>query len=72
MSLIRIARQIATVPDFLRHLEDQVRDENPALVNSVSPDELKVLKRLAMGNIPLVKWCTEGDSPPIEENWWIT
>ncbi len=72
MSLIRIARQIATVPDFLRHLEDQVRDENPALVNSVSADELNVLKRLVMGKIPLVKLCTEGDGPPIEENWWIT
>ncbi len=71
MSLIRIARQIATVPGYLHHLEDQVRDNDPAIVNSVSPDELHVLKRLAMGKFPVIKLCTEGDGPPIEENWWI-
>ncbi len=72
MSLKWIAQQIATVPGFLRHLEEQVRDNDPALVNSVSPEELNALKRLAMGKIPLIKWCTEEDGPPIDENWWIT
>ncbi len=71
MSLKWIAQQIATVPGFLRRLEDQVRDDDPALVNGLSPVEREVLKRLAMGKFPLVKWCTEADAPPIEENWWI-
>ena len=71
MSLKWIAQQIAAVPGFLRHLEDQVSSEDPALVDSLSPEELHVLKRLGMGKLPLVKWCSEVDAPPIEENWWI-
>ena len=72
MSLKRIAQQIATVPGFLRHLEAQVRNDDPTILNSVSSDELQVLKRLAIGKLSLIKLCTEVDAPPIEENWWIT
>lgn len=71
MSLIKIAHQISTVPGYLKHLEDQVRNCDPKLLNGLLPDELNVLKRLAQGELSLIKLCTEVDAPPIEENWWI-